>query len=303
MDEPPVAILLSTWNGAAHLPEQLASFTQQQNVRWHLYWRDDGSSDGTPDCMRAFAAEHPAQVTFCPTPAGHIGITASFLALLRQAPAATIAFADQDDVWLPEKLDRGTAALARVPDTEPALYCARQTLVDAALHPIGPSPRLGLDLAFPRALTQNVATGCTVMLNPAAARLVAASQAPPGTLHDWWAYLVVSAAGGRILADDTQVVLYRQHARNAVGVASIWQRGLAAVQRGPGAFMALFRAHVQALREQPDLLSPAARTLLDKIAHGLADGVLPRLPLLAQPGLRRQTASETFLFRLWFLLG
>jgi hypothetical protein len=306
MEPPRVAILLSTWNGAAFLSEQLASFLRLTGPSWRLYWRDDGSHDRSADIVRTFAAEAGAgRVVECPDNRGRIGITASFLTLLRRAPPdCLVAFADQDDVWLPEKLSRGVAALAQVGEKVPALYCARQSLVNAALRPIRDSAHLAEPPGFPQALTQNIATGCTVMLNPAAVRLIAAARAPEATLHDWWAYLVVTAAGGRVLIDDEPTVLYRQHGGNAVGVPlSPWRRAVAAVRRGPGVFMRTFRQHVDALRSQPELLSPAARDALDRIAAGLNDGPAPRLRALRHPGLRRQSFAETQLFRLWFLLG
>jgi glycosyltransferase involved in cell wall biosynthesis len=301
-----VAILLSTWNGATYLPEQLDSFLRLNGPSWGLYWRDDGSDDRSADIVRSFAAgEGQGRVVECPDNRGRIGITASFLSLLRRAPADSfVAFADQDDVWLPEKLARGVAALAGAGDYTPALYCARQSLVNAALRPIRISARLAEPPGFPQALTQNIATGCTVMLNQAAVRLIAASREPEATLHDWWAYLVVTAAGGRVLIDDEPTVLYRQHGGNAVGVPiSNWKRAVAAVRRGPGVFMRTFRAHVDALSAQPELLSPTSREALELISAGLRDGIAPRLNALRHPGLRRQSFAESQLFRLWYLLG
>ncbi len=306
MATPPIAILLSTWNGAAYLPDQLASFLRLTGPAWCLYWRDDGSQDRSADILRDFAAgPGKGRVVECPDNRGRIGITASFLSLLRRAPEdCLVAFADQDDVWLPEKLSRGTAALGDVAGGVPALYCARQSLVNAALRPIRVSSRLAEPPGFPQSLTQNIATGCTVMLNPAAVRLIAASREPEATLHDWWAYLVVTAAGGRVLIDDEPTVLYRQHGGNAVGVPmSPWKRAVDAVRRGPGVFMRTFRQHTEALRAQPELLSPSARDALEMISDGLCDGVAPRLKALQHPGLRRQNFAETQLFRLWFLLG
>jgi hypothetical protein len=302
---PQVAILLSTWNGATYLPEQLASFLRLTGPEWRIYWRDDGSDDRSADIVRAFAAAAGAGLVVERNDnRGRVGITASFLGLLRTAPPdCIVAFADQDDVWLPEKLERGVAALSNV-EAGPALYCARQSLVNAALRPIKISAKLTEPPGFPQALTQNIATGCTVMLNADAVRLIAASREPPDTLHDWWAYLVVTAAGGRVLIDDTPTVLYRQHAGNAVGVPlSPWKRAVAAVQRGPSVFMRTFREHAAALTAQPDMLTPAARDALEMISEGLHDGVRPRLKALMHPGLRRQSFAETQLFRLWFLLG
>ncbi len=78
---------------------------------------------------------------------------------------------------------------------------------------------------------------------------------------------------------------------------------MAAIRRGPGVFMRTFRQHADALRTQPEILTPAAREALEMISRGLSDGWLPRLRALRHPDLRRQSFAETQLFRLWFLLG
>ncbi len=314
--EPRVAILLSTYNGVSFLREQLDSLLAQSHENWVLYWRDDGSSDATVEVLHSFAASAgQGRCVRLLHPEGRQGVTASFLSLLRAAvpslgEADAVAFADQDDVWLPEKLARGLTALhgpdARAEDGGrlPALYCARQVLVDAWLNRIALSERHCAPTGFPAALAQNVATGCTIMLNREAARLVAASRAAPATLHDWWCYLVVTAAGGRVLRDDTPVVLYRQHGSNVIGAPhSWWQRGLGAIKRGPQVFMAVLRQHVAALREQPELLSGAAHAELSAIARALEGHWWQRLAVLRIPGLSRENWAETLVFRAWFMLG
>ncbi|HEX4262653.1 MAG TPA: glycosyltransferase [Acetobacteraceae bacterium] len=305
-----VAILLSTLNGARHLAAQLDSLLAQTHADWRLVWRDDGSSDRSAAILRGFADRAGAgRCIEADAAAGErLGAGASFLLLLRAARAAlpsacAFAFADQDDIWLPDKLARGLADIAPHAG-QPALYCARQVLVDAELAHLGLSQPLDGPRGFPAALTQNIATGCTVMLNPPAATLIAASAMPAGSLHDWWSYLVVSAAGGAIVADEVPVVLYRQHAANAVGApVSRVRRAAAALRRGPRRFMALLRAHVAALRARPELLSPAAAADLARIDAALRGGVLRRLACLRMPGLRRQTWWEDVVFRVWFVLG
>ncbi len=305
-----VAILLSGYNGARFLPAQLASLLAQTHRTWCLYWRDDGSADATPALLRAFAAGPAAgRVVELPGPSRRLGATRSFLTLLAALPTLgplpdAVAFADQDDVWLPEKLARGLAALARQPADAPTLYCARQTLVGPGLARIGLSFAIRRPPGFPAALTQNIATGCTEMLNPAAVRLIAQSRPPPATLHDWWSYLVVAAAGGRILVDPEPAVLYRQHGGNLVGARGAWlARATGALIRGPRPFMRVFRAHLAALAATPKLLSPEATAALARIAAALDAPPWRRFPALALAGFYRQTALETFLFRLWFLLG
>ena len=298
--------MLSTRNGRDFLAEQLESFCSQAHSEWRLFWRDDDSDDETAALVQEFAAaQPPGRVIDFNDHAGRRGITSSFMDLIRKVPGGQIvAFADQDDVWLPHKLERGVAALQGLGQDRPALYCARQVLVDRALHPIRLSAAVTETPGFPQAMTQNIATGCTVMLNPAAVALLAASRPPPETLHDWWAYLMVTASGGHVVIDDEPVVLYRQHGHNAVGVPlSPGKRAVAAVKRGPNVFMRTFRAHMEALEQHSDVLSEPAKESLAKIGAALRDGWSLRLRALAHPGLHRQHWAETQLFRLWFLLG
>ncbi len=305
-----VAILLATFNGAAYLPAQLDSLIGQLHRNWTVFWHDDGSEDATEAIMREFADrvghDRLIRVQF---PNGRLGVLGSFLALLRAAAPGlaecdAIAFADQDDVWLPEKLTRGLAALNEVAPGRPALYFARQILVDDELERIGLSAPISVTPGFPASLTQNVAAGCTVLLNRAAATLVADSRPPESTLHDWWSYILVSAAGGQVLGDPEPSILYRQHAGNAIGAASSrLRRAIAAARRGPRPFMRDFSRHVECLTEHAALLSPAAARDLAVLRRAVAGGLGPRLAGLRLPGLKRNHWTEGLLFRLWFLIG
>ena len=305
----PVTILLSTYNGARYLPDQLDSLVEQTHTDWRLRWRDDGSTDGSRALVEAFAAARPpGQVERLADDGVHRGIASSFLALIRAHVAAgqddVIAFADQDDVWLPEKLARGVEALAEAAGDEPGLYCARQMLVSDRLRTLGPSPAIRRAPGFPGALAQNIATGCTVMLNAPACHLLAEITAPDNTLHDWWAYIVVSAVGGRILVDSVPTVLYRQHSGNAVGVAaSRLRRAAVALRRGPAGFMTLLRAHIAALRAAGDHLAPSALNSLRLLERALAGGPRERIRLLRQSNVHRQTFAESVVFNVWFVIG
>ena len=112
-----VAILLSTFNGARFLPAQLESLLGQTFEEWTLYWRDDGSTDNSVAVVEAFArAAGQGRCVQVQCTTTRLRPAASYLALLAAvqhllAEEDMVAFADQDDVWLPEKLARGVAAL------------------------------------------------------------------------------------------------------------------------------------------------------------------------------------------------
>jgi glycosyltransferase involved in cell wall biosynthesis len=293
-DRAGVAILLSTYNGAGYLPALLDSLTAQSWGDWVLLWRDDGSTDGTIPLLRGWGASNPNRLIENELPSDNLGVTKSFMTLLRQAAAGGFrraAFADQDDVWLPEKLAWAIAALQEASEDRPALYCARQVLVDGDLHRIGLSAPLDGPAAFPASLTQNIATGNTVVLNAAAISLIAPSEPPRESWHDWWCYLMVTAARGTVLRDARGVILYRQHDANVVGApASPPQRAMAAIRRGPSAFMGVFRKNVAALRREAGAFDADVRRQIEIIAESLAHRGVARLRALA-------------LFRLWFLIG
>ena len=305
--EPCVAILLSIFNGERYLGEQLRSYTAQTHGNWQLYWRDDGSTDGSTALMATFARSRPSGQCIHLAEDGQLRATGSFLALLRmalQGEASFFAFSDQDDVWLPEKLAHAVAGLGQVPTGRPALYFCARTLVDSNLQPIGDTPALRRPPGFPAALTQNVIPGCCMILNRAAAKLIEAAEVPDSTWHDWWCYLVVSASDGLVIGGDAPDILYRQHPGNLVGEArGFWRRAVRAARRGRGPFMTVFWRHVAALRARPGLLPEQTRTLLTTLDRAGREGMVARLKVLRTPGFVRQTWLETLLFRLWFLFG
>ncbi|KXV62294.1 alpha-L-Rha alpha-1,3-L-rhamnosyltransferase [Acetobacter orleanensis] len=309
---PSVAILLSLYNGEAYLQQQLNSIQQQTYTDWALYWRDDGSTDSTLTLMRQFTHEVGAErcVEVTARKGEHLGVTGSYVTLLAQSPPHTaLAFCDQDDVWFPDKLERGMAALASVSTSIPALYCTRQTLTNKTLHATSLSSALPESTSFLPAMTQNIATGCTIMLSPAACTLLRnAMPAPTFLLHDWWAYLMVTGAGGRVLTDNQPSLFYRQHGKNAVGARSHFlHRALAALKRGPTAFMNIFRANTLYLLQRQALLTPDtvnALKRLQKTQRPGWPGFMARVSALCRlKQLRRHKMLENLVFRVWFLLG
>jgi glycosyltransferase involved in cell wall biosynthesis len=221
-------ILLSTYNGAPFLEPLLESLLAQDYPAFSILVREDGSSDATPSILARYTRD--PRVSFYV--GDHVGTAASFFELLGRADTAAsfFAFCDQDDIWLPDKLTRAVARLDEELPDEPALYCSRQILVGPTLARLGLSriPRRGP--AFNNALVENIAAGCTIVVNDTA-RAVLARRRPCGIMHDWWTYLVV-AAFGRTVYDEQPTILYRQHLGNVIGSQNgSWGRWARRVQR------------------------------------------------------------------------
>jgi glycosyltransferase involved in cell wall biosynthesis len=211
-----VVVLMSTYQGEPYVTEQLASILDQLPEDGRILIRDDGSRDGTVARIEAVGDSRISVIR-----GGNLGFLRSFLALLQAAPADADMFmlADQDDVWLPGKIEKAERYLEGR-DAVPKLYCSRMRLVDEDLKPIGLSPEWPRKPSFQNALVENVVTGCTAAFNRAALDLV--QQHGDVELlyyHDWWLYLVV-AAFGEVYADPEPTVLYRQHGRNAIGMGA-----------------------------------------------------------------------------------
>lgn len=287
---PHITIALCTFNGAAHLREQLDSYLAQHHTNWSLWISDDGSTDGTLEVIAEFTRDHgtahPVRVVKGPQQ----GVAANYLSLLCHPdfPAGITALSDQDDVWFPEKLDHALQHIG----TQAALclYGAQSVHVDDTLTPIGASSTRGATPSFPNALVQNIVSGHSAVLSPAALQLVRRAGVVGGIpYHDWWLYLLVTGADGDVIIDDRATLFYRQHTKNLMGAhtgwRATWDRGMQVLGR---TFRSWLNANTAALQSCETVLTPAARATLAGFA------IRPRSPWrLARLGIRRQRLFST----------
>ena len=290
MTTPTVHILMAVYNGAAHLPEQLASFAAQDHRAWHLWASVDASGDGSADVIATFGQTHP--VTLQDGPA--LGAAANFISLCRSAPAGDVwAFSDQDDIWLDHRISRALDQLRSVPEATPALYCTGSWIVDETLEQRRLSRPLRKPPSFANALVQNIAGGNTMVLNGAATRLLAQAAARVGdvVVHDWWIYQIISGAGGKVIYDATPSLLYRQHSGNVIGANDDWRARVARLTLiGDGTWSGWLSTNIAALNATRDLLHPDNQRLLDRFAQARSRSpATARLAALRACGIYRQT--------------
>jgi len=294
----PVTICLALRDGGPYLADQLASIAAQQGADWRLLVSDDGSGDVGPAMVRGFARNRPAgQVVLLRGP--RRGAARNFLHLIAQAPPeAPLAFCDQDDLWLPNRLADGLAVLATA-GTGPVIHAGRTVICDAGLRPVAPGPaRRSAAPGLARALVQAGAPGNTMLLSPAAVRLLQrglrAAQAAAVPAHDWWAHQLVAGAGGRLIRTPSIAVLYRQHGGNLMGRNDT----LAAARRRAGllldgTFGGWLAANLAALESAAELLTPASRELVRAVRRALLQPGPEAARRLTTLGLRREGHAGT----------
>ena len=100
-----ISIAMATYNGERFLRQQLDSLARQTVHPAELIVCDDGSTDSTLSIVSDFARSAPFPVVIVNN-SNRLGFTANFFQAARMCQGDLIAFCDQDDEWLPPKIDR-----------------------------------------------------------------------------------------------------------------------------------------------------------------------------------------------------
>jgi len=223
-----VAILLATYNGEKFLEEQLRSILAQTYRDFVVVVRDDHSNDRTPAILAQWSKAHPDKIYLVSDARGNLHYVANFSRLMEICDTPYFALCDQDDVWLPDKLEIMIKEIQRLEhqfgEPMPILVHSDLRVVDSDLKEISSSlfSHLRLNVNQRRRLHyllfENIVTGCALVGNRALLEL--ARPIPDGIpYHDWWLALVAVSCGAMsTVAEPT--VLYRQHGRNQVGAGS-----------------------------------------------------------------------------------
>jgi hypothetical protein len=207
---------------------------------------------------------------------------------------------------LPGKLAAAFSVLA--PHDEgrrPALYGGRTLAVDDADREGGLSPLFVQPPSFRNAVTQNIMGGNTMLMNRAAAELVAASAHLEVVTHDWLTYQLVSGADGFIHYDPRPFVRYRQHAQNVIGSnlgwRARWDRLLRMLR---GEYREWNALNVNALAQRASVLTQANREVLQSFSRAREErSPWARMAWLRRSGAFRQKPSEQLMLWLACAIG
>lgn len=219
-----VAIVMATFNGERFLTRQLTSLLAQTTTDWHLWIRDDGSTDGTVAIIDDFA-RRDRRISRVRDDLGNIGPVRGFARLLQQLPAdiSYAMFCDQDDEWLPDKITVSVRHMRELEHCHPGVPVLVHTdliVIDEQGDVTNSSfwAYSGIDPfmnSLSRLFFQNTVTGCTALLNrPLLDRT--RESLDGAEMHDWWVALVARGFG-IIEPLRHATVRYRQHSANVLG--------------------------------------------------------------------------------------
>jgi rhamnosyltransferase len=218
-----VAVLMATFNGEKWIQEQVESILRQENVHLTLFVSDDCSTDRTVTILTEISSRDD-RVVLLPTGLRFGSAGKNFYRLLCDVDVEDfdyIAFADQDDIWLPGKLGRHVELIRQfsyeaVSSNVTAFWENGKTmLIDKS------QPLRTFDYLFEAA-----GPGCSYVMSKRLSLLVRALLKDPASLaqdvalHDWLSYAVCRAMGWEWHIDPEPSVLYRQHSANVLGASS-----------------------------------------------------------------------------------
>jgi glycosyltransferase involved in cell wall biosynthesis len=220
---PPISVALSAFNGQSFLDQQLETLAQQSVAPAELVVCDDCSSDDTPRILDAFSRVAPFPVRRVRNER-NLGFNESFIRIADECQSGLVAFCDQDDVWMPQKIEICSRFFAQHPQVRLVMHAGQPVTAD--LHPVGrPYPLVEETKVVPplAANPWHLAPGFSLVVDKTLLALADWSSRPPsrdldGHAMDFdeWLYLLAWAVAPIGFISD-RLVQYRQHDDNLFG--------------------------------------------------------------------------------------
>jgi glycosyltransferase involved in cell wall biosynthesis len=226
-----IDILLATYNGEKYIAEQLDSIINQTYKKWHLYIKDDCSTDNTLDIVKKYQDDYPTKITVISSGTRSGSAKNNFFSMLGISKSPYVMFCDQDDIWLPDKIKithrRMLMIEKKYGNSIPILVHTDMCVVDDNLRVIHNS-KIAYDginrkikyQNFRNTLFENTVSGCNMEVNRALLENVKVeniNDVKDVYMHDWWMALYAKAFG-KISCVNKPTMLYRLHGDNTCGI-------------------------------------------------------------------------------------
>ncbi len=299
LEEKQIIILMSTYNGENYLDEQIKSIYAQTYKKFKVYVRDDGSQDLTREILNRYKQQYDNFEWFS---GENEGVSKSFFSLMGMIPLedAIYVFADQDDVWLPHKLQHIYKVFETDDNVKPVLYCGDTILVDHKLQ-ILKEKNLGENIqpSFGNALIENICIGCTSGMNGCLLAKLVEKIPQHEVMHDWWFYLT-AACYGTVIYDSEPLIYYRQHEGNVIGSGVTKSSRLARRLRN-------HKRHKNQISKQAEEFSEIYQVCGDnaylvECIKRYKDSLKACWKLVTNKEIYRQRSLDNFIFKILFVL-
>lgn len=223
-----IAILMATYNGERYLREQIDSILNQDNDDWTLYIRDDGSEDNTLLIIDEYIRKYDS-IILIKDRLGSKGASGNFFQLLQSVDSSYYMFADQDDIWLPDKIKKAYAQMKILEQkyiSYPIVIGTDLVVVDNLLNVLSKS--LWHICKINTSLLKDVDylgicngfVGCTMIINEKVKKIIEPTL-PTNIIHDYWIAMNVAINNGILDFMSDAQILYRQHTQNTIGAERI----------------------------------------------------------------------------------
>ena len=296
-----ILVMMSTYNGEKYIREQIDSILHQKDVKVDIVVRDDGSKDNTQNILTNYSSKYK-NIKW--SQGDNVGPCKSFLELLYSSGEYEYyAFADQDDYWYPNKLK---AAIEKMKSYTaiPCLYFGRKNIVDEERRALKVKDKRISKLTYGSSLVEGVAYGCTMVLNRSAVKLLKEYKPRKTSMHDVWAYRVISALG-KVIYDDNPYIDYRQHKNNCVGAQ---KTVLTRIKIGIGSVTKRKNEHYRSEAAEEiydayaDKMSKRNRNMTYDMMN-VRTKFICRIKLILNPEITKQSLIETIFVKVFILLG
>lgn len=291
---PRISVAVATFNGERFVEEQLTSILGQHPAPWEVVIADDGSTDRTRDVVARVLSDSPYRVRF--VGGDHIGLRGNVERAIAACEGSVIVLCDQDDIWLPGRLD----AIGRAfEDPSVTLWFSDAVLIDEDGAELGarlwenvhlsPDARRAIARGgeVRRLLHGMTVTGATMAFRASVRSLALplpdALKGPDHLfLHDGW-IAVLAALTGQVVIDERALTRYRQHSAQFTEMR-VTEQSPPGRRRTPAGRREIADEHARVslvldrLTERGALerLTPASRQLLVELEEFLRRRAAPR---------------------------
>lgn len=209
-----VQVLLSSYNGEKYIVKQIESILNQENVDVHILIRDDGSTDNTVNLINNVKKKYPLAVDLIK--GNNLGYKKSFLELCHRTNIDYdyYAFSDQDDYWLPNKLEEAIQYLSKS-DKKIKLYASTVSITNENLKFLYKKDISNFINTFGSSLTRIRLAGCTYVFNLEALALLRKYNFNNVSnehmiSHDGLLMILCQALDGYVYVDRDSYILHRR---------------------------------------------------------------------------------------------